>query len=373
MGVHTGEAHERGGDYFGSALNRTARIMSAGHGGQVLVSDVTAGLLTAEDFSLREVGPLQLRGLSRPEVVSQVFADGLATEFPRLRSHYCLFDHRTRSCSATDDRWDRSLRRSTSGDHGAGAAVGGRSFVVSIAVALIVAACGGGEPDDHASPSSAVSVGAETSDVASAEPSPIETTTSATASTTATTPVAAVAKPLEVVTEWITSFESGDVLTFQGLMHPDATAECVACGYDRQETGYFDQIGEGTGDVSDSRLLALGNGSMNAVCAADGVVVKCETLRSSDFGHFTIEGEPTRQLDATYEFAVEDGLITRRVITWNEGAAFDFARLADYKTWLRENHPEVHAEIYAFGTILLTTVEQFASHQEYVPQYWATR
>lgn len=86
MGVHTGEAFERDGDYFGSALNRSARIMSAGHGGQILVSEVTAGLLTAGEFSLGEVGTLQLRGLSQPEVVSQVFADGLATGFPPLRS-----------------------------------------------------------------------------------------------------------------------------------------------------------------------------------------------------------------------------------------------------------------------------------------------
>ena len=43
---YTGEAQERDGDYFGPTLNRAARLMSAGHGGQVLVSDVTAGLLS---------------------------------------------------------------------------------------------------------------------------------------------------------------------------------------------------------------------------------------------------------------------------------------------------------------------------------------
>jgi class 3 adenylate cyclase len=42
MGVHTGEATERDGDYFGPAVNRAARLMGAGHGGQVLVSSVTA-------------------------------------------------------------------------------------------------------------------------------------------------------------------------------------------------------------------------------------------------------------------------------------------------------------------------------------------
>ena len=42
MGLHTGEAELRDGDYYGQSLNRAARIMSAGHGGQVLISEVTA-------------------------------------------------------------------------------------------------------------------------------------------------------------------------------------------------------------------------------------------------------------------------------------------------------------------------------------------
>ena len=44
MGIHTGEAEPRGGDYFGPAVNRAARIMAAGHGGQVLLSASTAAL-----------------------------------------------------------------------------------------------------------------------------------------------------------------------------------------------------------------------------------------------------------------------------------------------------------------------------------------
>jgi class 3 adenylate cyclase len=44
MGVHTGEVEERGGNYFGPAVNRAARLMAAGHGGQVLVSGTTAAL-----------------------------------------------------------------------------------------------------------------------------------------------------------------------------------------------------------------------------------------------------------------------------------------------------------------------------------------
>ena len=45
MGVHTGTAEERAGNYFGRTLNRAARVMSAGHGGQILISDATAALV----------------------------------------------------------------------------------------------------------------------------------------------------------------------------------------------------------------------------------------------------------------------------------------------------------------------------------------
>jgi predicted ATPase/class 3 adenylate cyclase len=84
MGVATGEAELRGADYFGAVLNRAARVMAAGHGGQVLLAESTAGLLTGVD--LLDLGPRRLRDLPTPVQVFQVKAEGLRTDFPPLRA-----------------------------------------------------------------------------------------------------------------------------------------------------------------------------------------------------------------------------------------------------------------------------------------------
>ena len=83
MGLATGEAQLRDGDYFGAVLNRAARVMSAGHGGQILMADSTASLLSGVD--LVDLGPRRLRDLPTPMGVFQVRAQGLLTDFPRLR------------------------------------------------------------------------------------------------------------------------------------------------------------------------------------------------------------------------------------------------------------------------------------------------
>jgi predicted ATPase/class 3 adenylate cyclase len=89
MGLHSGEAEYRDGDYFGSATNRAARLMSVAHGGQLLVSLGTAELLSDElpgDVRLLDLGEHRLRDLTRAERVFQVVDDGLSGEFPPLRT-----------------------------------------------------------------------------------------------------------------------------------------------------------------------------------------------------------------------------------------------------------------------------------------------
>jgi class 3 adenylate cyclase len=72
MGISTGEAELRGSDYFGAVLNRAARVMAAGHGGQILLDGQTAGLLRGVD--LTDLGPRRLRDITHPVQVFQVSA-----------------------------------------------------------------------------------------------------------------------------------------------------------------------------------------------------------------------------------------------------------------------------------------------------------
>lgn len=89
MGLHTGVCEERESDYFGPAVNRTARLTALAHGGQVLVSNATAELLfdsPADGFVLSDLGRHRLNDLSRPERLFQLGAQDLPDHFPPLPS-----------------------------------------------------------------------------------------------------------------------------------------------------------------------------------------------------------------------------------------------------------------------------------------------
>lgn len=89
VGVHSGEAEVREDDYFGASLSRVARIMDAGHGGQILVSNATASLTRSdagEGLSLIDLGEHRFKDLGERETVFQLVGQGLDADFPRIRS-----------------------------------------------------------------------------------------------------------------------------------------------------------------------------------------------------------------------------------------------------------------------------------------------
>ncbi|MBI3741839.1 MAG: tetratricopeptide repeat protein [Chloroflexi bacterium] len=89
MALHTGVTEERGDDYVGPVLNRVARLMSAGHGGQILISDATESLVRDRlpmNISLRDMGERRLKDLTRAEHVYQIVAADLPSDFPPLKT-----------------------------------------------------------------------------------------------------------------------------------------------------------------------------------------------------------------------------------------------------------------------------------------------
>jgi class 3 adenylate cyclase len=103
VALHTGTAETRDGDYFGPALNRLARMLAAGHGGQIVVSQLTQQLLRhalPPDALLRWLGVHRLKDLIVAEPIFQLVAADLPSEFPPLKmpgtaravllTHHCV-------------------------------------------------------------------------------------------------------------------------------------------------------------------------------------------------------------------------------------------------------------------------------------------
>src|SRR3970282_642850 len=89
MALDTGVAEERDEDYFGPTLNRTARLLAAAHGGQILLSRTTYELMRdalPADVTLRDRGEHRLKNLTRPERIFQVVAAGVPGDFLPIKS-----------------------------------------------------------------------------------------------------------------------------------------------------------------------------------------------------------------------------------------------------------------------------------------------
>jgi class 3 adenylate cyclase/tetratricopeptide (TPR) repeat protein len=87
IAVHSGEADLRLGDYYGPAVNHCARLRAVGHGGQVLISSVTADLVRealAPVLGLRDLGVHQLKDIEKPEHIWQLIHPQLPSDFPPL-------------------------------------------------------------------------------------------------------------------------------------------------------------------------------------------------------------------------------------------------------------------------------------------------
>ncbi len=85
MGIHSGDSEARDGDYYGTAVNRAARIMAAGHGGQILMSGISSQ--SASDSmppgtTLRDLGTHRLKDLTVPEHLHQLIHPDLQSDFP---------------------------------------------------------------------------------------------------------------------------------------------------------------------------------------------------------------------------------------------------------------------------------------------------
>src|SRR2546428_1646216 len=87
--IHHGDAEERDGDFFGPTLNRVARVLSCGHGGQTLISERAAGEARAqlpEHSVLLDLGEHRLKDLLQSEHIFQLTDEGDPTHYPPLAS-----------------------------------------------------------------------------------------------------------------------------------------------------------------------------------------------------------------------------------------------------------------------------------------------
>jgi YVTN family beta-propeller protein len=133
MGLHTGEAAVADGRYLGLAVHRAARIASAGHGEQILMSGTTRDLVEDElpaQQALRDLGEHELKDLPRPERLHQLVVEGLRKEFPPPKT-------------AAPDPWDFAGREQELAEEARRALAGQRRryrLLIAVFVAVVVVA-----------------------------------------------------------------------------------------------------------------------------------------------------------------------------------------------------------------------------------------
>ena len=154
MGIHTGEAAVAGDRYLGVAVHRAARIAAAGHGGQILVSQITHDLLHDEEADLqgveiRDLGEQRLKDLDRPVRLYQVSAHGLPAEFPPVRTADRVPERGTTPFAGQEDALAEAARGaivSSAKRRRRSLAAVAAALVVAVAAAVAFAATRGSEP-----------------------------------------------------------------------------------------------------------------------------------------------------------------------------------------------------------------------------------
>jgi class 3 adenylate cyclase len=122
MGLHTTEPHLHTDGYVGVGVSRAARICAAAHGGQIVLSHATAGIVADDellDVRLHDLGDHSLKDIARPQRLFQIDADGLPSDFPPLGTRAAAGTIATLLAIDVAD-WRRVMREL--GDDGAAAA-----------------------------------------------------------------------------------------------------------------------------------------------------------------------------------------------------------------------------------------------------------
>src|SRR3979490_595559 len=103
MGLHTGEAPLVGNEYIGLDVHQAARVAGAAHGGQVVISDTTRGLVEGNlkpGLRLRDLGMHRMKDLAQPERLYQLVIEGLQETFPALRTLDATQNNRPREMTS---------------------------------------------------------------------------------------------------------------------------------------------------------------------------------------------------------------------------------------------------------------------------------